>query len=152
LARLDQLGLSLLALAILGHLPRLRLVGNRNERISGLRNALQAENFRRERRRRSLNLTPPIIDHGPHLAVEHTAEKSITTVQGPLLHEYGRHRPASTVELCFNNRPAGEFIGIGLELEDIGLQQKHFEEIGNTLMGLGRDQRKNRIASPVLRY
>ena len=57
-----------LRLAEVRDLPRLGGVGQRLERVAGLRQSAEAEDFDRRRRPRRLQLAPAIVDQCAHLA------------------------------------------------------------------------------------
>ena len=45
--------------------------------------------------------------------------------------------------------PRASLFGIRLQFQNVGLQQKHFEEMRDPLVSLGGNRGKNRVASPV---
>ena len=68
-----------------------------------------------------------IIDHGAHPAVENAADKGIPDLERPLLDQDGRNRPSATIQLGLNDGPAGQLRWVRLKLEDICLEQNHFQ-------------------------
>ena len=62
-------------------------------------------------------------------------------MQRSVLHEHGGDRALALVELCFDHRSDRATRRIGLELENVGLKQNLFEQLGDTGALLGRNLR-----------
>jgi hypothetical protein len=52
-------------------------------------------------------------------------------LQRALLHQNGRDRAAAHVELRLDHRAFGGAVGVGLELQDLGLKRDGFEQLGS---------------------
>ena len=107
------------------------------------------KNLHRERRRRRVDFVAVIVDHRAHLAVKHAADKGVADMQRAFLHQHGRHRTSAAVELGFDDGAARQFFRIGFELQNIGLQLEHFQQMRNAFVGLGRHRREHRVAAPI---
>ena len=62
------------------------------------------------------------------LPLEHRDEH-VTDAQRAALDEHGRERAAALVELGFDHRAFGGAVGVGLQLEDFGLELDRFEQL-----------------------
>ena len=62
-------------LAVLGDLARLFAIGHHHELIARLRQAFQAEDLDRGRRRRGFEHAAAIVEHGAHLAEDVADDK-----------------------------------------------------------------------------
>src|SRR5690606_22970617 len=118
-----------LALAIFRDLARLRLVGNHREAVASLRGSLQAEELDRHRRTGFLDLAALVVDQRAHAAPFVAGDQNVALAQGAGLDEHGRHRTASAVELGLDDHAFGGTVRIGLQLEQLGLQQDRLEEL-----------------------
>ena len=62
------------------------------------------------------------VEHGTHAAVGHAGDNGVTHVERAARHEHRSHRAAAAIELGLEDVARGEGVGVGLELEDIGLE------------------------------
>ena len=102
------------ALAIGRDLPRLRRVGQRLERIAGLRQARQAEHLDRRRRRRHLDRPAAVVDERAHAADNRAGDEGVADAQRAVLDEDRRHRAAAAIELRLEDRARGIPLRVGL--------------------------------------
>ena len=91
-----------------------------------------------------------MIEHRAHAAVGHAADERIALTQRAFLDQHGRDRTASAIEFRFDHRAARRTIGVGLELEHVGLQQDHLEQLVDTVAAPRRDRHRDRVAAVVL--
>ena len=76
----------------------------------------------------SVNLAALVVDHRPDLARRGAGHEHIADAQRAALDEHGRERAAALVELGFDHRAFGRALGVGLELEDFGLELDRLEQ------------------------
>ena len=74
------------------------------------------------------------------------------TLQRAALDEHGGDRTAALVELGLDDDTAGGGVGVGLELEDVGLEQDHLEQVVDVQALLRRDVDEDVGAAPLLRH
>ena len=63
------------------------------------------------------------------LAARCAGDEHVADAQRAALDEHGRERAAALVELGFDDRAFGGAVGVGLELEDFGLELDRFEQL-----------------------
>ena len=105
-----------LALPIHRDLARLRRVGERLERIAGLRQAAETEDLHRRGRGGVLELPAAVVDQRANLADDRSGDQRVADVERAVLDEDRGDRPASLIELRFEHGARGVALGIGLEL------------------------------------
>ena len=126
------------ALAIIGDFAGARLVLDDRERIAGRRNRRQAEHFDREGRTGFLHLPALVVDHRADLAARCARDEHVADAKRAALDQHGRKRAAALVELGLDDRAFGGAVGIGLQLEDFGLQLDRLEKLVEVgLLGRG---------------
>ena len=79
-----------------------------------------------------------VVDQSPDPAPLGAGNKDIADAQGAALDQHRGHRTATGLDLRLDDHALGEAIGIGLEIEDLGLQEDCFHqplEIGALLGG-----------------
>ena len=99
------------------------------EAVAGLRRALQAEDLDRRRRAGFLELLAAIVDEGAHAAPLVAGDDDVADHQRAGLDQHGGDRAAALVELGLDDDAFGRAVGIGLEVENFGLQQDGFEQL-----------------------
>ena len=145
-----QLALALLGLAEFGDLPRLGFLGHDHERSAGLGYAGESEYFHRCGRRRLGHALAVVIEHRAHASIGDATDERIALAQRAFLDQHGRDRTASAIEFRFDHRAARRTIRVGLELEHVGLQQQHLEQLVDTYAGARGDGHYDRVAAVVL--
>src|SRR5690606_24294350 len=117
LARLTGNGLlTRLALAILRDLAGTRLGIHHGELVASLRRALKAQNLCRSGRAGLLDLFGAIVDERAHPAPLIAGDEDVARFQRAVLHQHGRDRAATLVELGFDDDTLGGAVRIGLEV------------------------------------
>ena len=71
-------------------------------------------------------------------------------MQGTAGHEHRGNRAAALVELGLEDVTGGKGIGVGLELEHVGLEQHGLEQVVDTDLLLGRDVDEHVLSAPLL--
>ena len=92
---------------------------------------------------RSLNIARTRPDCEPTT----TASPSLSV---PAWIEGGGHRTAAAVEPAFHDDPARGAVRVGLELEDLGLERGHLEELRDAVAALRRGVHEDGLPAPVL--
>ena len=128
-----------LRLAEVRDLPRLGGVGQRLERVAGLRQAAEAEHFDRRRRSGGLDLAAAVVDERAHLADDRAGDERVADAQRAVLDEDRRDRAAALVELRFEHGARRVALRIRLELAELGDEQDHLEQRLEVLLLLRRD-------------
>ncbi len=72
------------------------------------------------------------------------------SAQRPLLDQDGRDRTAGAIEARLDHVPLAGAVRVGLELQHLGLQRQHLEQLVDALLGLGRDVDVDGLAAPLL--
>lgn len=90
------------------------------------------------------------IEHGADAAVGKTGDQRIAHVQGTAGHQHGSDRTAALVELSLEDVTGGKGVGVGLELEHVGLEQHGLEQVVDTDLLLGRDVDEHVLSAPLL--
>ena len=71
-------------------------------------------------------------------------------MQGSLLYQHGSNRALALVKLCLDNQTSRPAVRVGLQLQNLRCQQNHFQQVIDTLMGMGGYRAENGAAAPVL--
>ena len=66
-------------------------------------------------------------------------DDDVADTQRAALHQHGRDRTAAAIELGFDHGAFGRTLGVGLEVEDFGLQRDHLEQLVEIGLVLGGD-------------
>ena len=90
-----------------------------------------------------------VIEHGANFAINRTAHEDVPDMQGAILDEHGRHRPAAFVHTRLKNRSARSGLGIGLQFAKIADQENHFKQARNVLLRARGDLDHYGVAAPV---
>ena len=138
------------ALAIARDFAGARFVLDDRERIAGRRHRRQAEHLDRNRRPGFLHLAAVVVDQRANLAARRARDEHVADAKRAALDEHGRKRAAALVELGLDHRAFGGAVGVGLELEDFGLELDRFEQLVEVGLLLGRDFDVLDVAAHVL--
>src|SRR6056297_1290693 len=118
-----------LALTIVGDLARLGLAVDDVQHVAGLGRALQAQHLDR---RRGAGLVDPlalVVDQRAHPAPLLADDEDVAALQRAPLHQHRRHRAAARVQLRLDHGALGGAAGVGLQLQDLGLQRDGLEQL-----------------------
>ena len=80
------------------------------------------------------------------------ADKGVAILQGAVLDEHGAQRAAALVQLGLHDVPARGLGRVGLELQHLGLEHDHFEQLVQADALLGRDIGEDGGAAPFFRH
>ena len=120
--------LALLAGAIIGDLAGAAFVLHHRQTVAGVRRAGETEHLDRCRGAGAVDRFAGVGDERAHAAPFGAGDHEIADAQRAALDQHGRYRPAAAVELGFDHGAFGRTVGIGLEVENFGLQRDHFQE------------------------
>ena len=90
------------------------------------------------------------VEHGTDAAIGEAGDQRVAHAQGTAGHEHGSDRAAALVELSLEDVARSERIGVGLELENVGLEQDGLEQVVDTDLLLGRDVDEHVLSAPLL--
>ena len=140
-----------LKLTLLGQFARGLFVLDDAEFQTRLRHAIQAEHFDRDGRSGFLEPLAFFVNQGAHFAVKFAAQGHIADVQCAFAHEHRRSRAAG-FHAGFDDVALGPAIRIGLQLQQIGLEQNHFQQFVYALFCLRGNIHKNCFTAPIIRH
>ena len=135
-----------------GNLPRFESILNHLDTIARLGNILQPQDFHRSRRRSFQHRAPMVIKQGAYLAVNRAHNERVADSQGAILDQHRRHGAAPAVQFGFQNRPAGQALGVGLQSLHFGDEQNHFQQQVEVLALLGRNLHRHGLPAPFFRH
>jgi len=90
------------------------------------------------------------VGHGADVSVREAGDEGVTHAEGTAVHENGGHGTATAIELGLEHVPRGEGVGIGLELEDVGLEKHGLEQLVDADLLLCGDVDEHVLATPLL--
>ena len=125
--------LALLAGAVIGDLAGARLVLDDGEAVAGLRRAVEAEHLDRHRRAGLLDAGARVVDQRADAAPFGAGHDDVADAQRAALDQHGRDRTAAAIELGLDHGAFGRAVGIGLEVEQFGLQRDRLEQLVEVL-------------------
>ena len=137
-------------LAVAGDLARLGLVVDDVEDVARLGRAAEAEHLDRDRRPGLLHALALVVEERAHPAPLLADDEDVAALQRALLHQHRRHRAAADVELGLDHRALGLAVGVGLEVEHLGLQRDVLEQRVEPLAGQRRDLDVEHLAAHLL--
>ena len=85
------------------------------------------------------------------LAVVLAADDDVADAQRAFAHQHRRGRAAG-FEAGFDDVALGAAVGIGLQLQQVGLEQNHFDQLVHALLGQRGNIHENRVAAPIVRH
>jgi hypothetical protein len=129
LAGAAALGLAVETLAALRDLARGVGVGDHDHLVAGHRHAGEAEHLHGDRRAGRLDRLAALVEQRAHATGVHAADEVVAHAQRAVLHEHGGHGALARVELGLDDRAGGGAVGVGLEVEDLGLQEDLLEQV-----------------------
>ena len=126
-------------LAVFGDLAGLALGLDDVEHVARLGRAVEAQNLDRHGRAGLFDTLAAVVDERADLAVLLAHHEDVALAQRAFLDEHGRDGAAAHVELRLDHGALGGAVGVGLELEDLGLNRDRLQEIVEPLTGNRRD-------------
>ena len=97
--------------------------------IARLRRARESKHFDRRRRSSRLEGLALVIDQRPDAAPVRAGDNQCAHSQRAPLHEHRRHRSAAAIQSRFDDRAFGAPVGVGDEIEKLGLQRNRLEQL-----------------------
>src|SRR5690606_36029361 len=146
-----ELDLAELALTEQCNFAGLLLVGHHHHLVTGIRRAVQAEDFDRNRRTGLLDGLAVLVEHGTHAAVVDADQNHVALTQGTVLNQHGSHRTTALVQTGLDHDTTTRGGRGGLQLENLGLQQNGFEQLVDAGTGFGRNRDEGSVAAPLFR-
>jgi hypothetical protein len=120
--------------AFLGEIAGGAFVVHDAEFLTGIRDPVQAEDLHGDGRRGFLEALALFVDERAGLAVILAADDDIAETQRAFAHEHGGHRTAG-FDAGFDDIALGIAVGVRLQLQQVGLEQNHFEQLVHALLG-----------------
>ena len=114
------------------------------------RRLVEAEDLDRRARPGLLDALAVVVVQRLDLAPGVAGDHGVADVQRAALDEHRGDRAAADVEPRLDDHAAGRRVRVGLQLEHVGLQQQHLEQLVEVLLGLRRDVDEHRLAAPLL--
>src|ERR1039457_3708706 len=142
--------LALLERAELRDLARLAFVLDDLERIARVRDVLEAHDLDRRCRRRLGDARGVVVEHRAHAAYGRAGEEDVADVKRALLHEHRRERALAGLAARLEHDAPGGPRRHGLQLEEIGLEQDHLEELVDSDFLLRGDLAGHDVAAEFL--
>ncbi len=90
-----------------------------------------------------------LADQGADFAPEGAANDHVAHAQRAFAHQHRGGRAAG-FEARFDDVAFGAAVGVGLEFQQVGLKQNHFQQLVHPLLGQGRNIDENRLAAPFV--
>ena len=118
---------------------RARLAFHDREPIARFRRAGEAEHLDRHRGTGLRNVLSLIVDQRPHASPFAAGDHDVAHAQGAPLHQNGRDRAAAAVEFRLDHRAFRRAVGVGLEIEQFGLQPDRFQQLAEIGLLRGRN-------------
>jgi hypothetical protein len=97
--------------------------------LTGRRRLVEADDFDGLSRTSRLKLDAVLVEHDAHLAPGIASHNCIALLKGAALNEHGCDGAAANVKTRLDDRTGGRRVGIGRELEHVGLQKQHLEQL-----------------------
>src|SRR6059036_1644700 len=145
---------SVIRVAVLAHrrdLPGLALVGHRHEDIARRGNAAEPLDLDRVGRASALDLLAARVDQRADSARVCADDDRVSLLQGAVLDQHGRDGASPAVQPALDDHAPGCTVRVGFELQDLGLERGHLEELVDARPLLRRRRDVDRLAPPLLR-
>ena len=131
--------LALHADAVGGELAGAGLVLDHGEGLAGIGRAVEAEDLHRHRRTGFGDLLVALVEQRADPAPVVAGHDDVAALQGAALDQHGGDGAAAAVELGLDHHAVGGAVGVGLQVEDLGLQQDGFDQVVEAGLLLGGD-------------
>ena len=123
------------------------LVGDDVEDLARVGHAVEAQHLDRRRRAGLGDRLALVVQHGADLPRVLAGDDQVADAQRAFLDQDGRDGAARAIEPRLDDVALGRLVRVGLQLEHLGLQGQHLEQLVDALLGLGRHVRR-RWSSP----
>ena len=118
-----------LALAVLGDLARPLLAVDHGQQVAGLRHAVQAQDLDRRRRPGRLDRLAAIVEQRAGTAPLGTGDDEVADLERAALHQHRGDHAAAAVELGLDDRAVRLAVGVGPQVEQLGLQLDRLDQL-----------------------
>ena len=145
-----RLLLSPLTLSIFGDFTRARFALDHGDAIARVRRAGESEHLDWRRRPRRLEGLALVIDQRPDAAPVRAGDDQRADPERAPLHENRRYRSPTAVESGFDDRAFRAAVGVGDEIEQLGLQRDRLEQLVEIDILGRRNLDRERIAAERL--
>ena len=133
----------------LGERARVLLVLYYAEFQAGFRHSIQCEHLHRNGWPRFLKPFSFLVYQRADFAPVLSADNHVADMQRSFANQHGGRRP-SRFEAGLDHVAFGKAVGVGFELQDLGLEHDHFEQLVDALLRERRNVHKNCAAAPLL--
>ena len=137
-------------LALVGDFAGRAVVVHHVEGVAGLRGSVQTQHLHGGRGTRFEHLFAVLVEHRLHAARVNAREHHVAYAQGSVLHEDGSHVAAALVERRLDHGTRGLAVGVGLQVEHLGLEQHLLQQLVEVQTLLGRNVLALVFAAPLL--
>ena len=142
--------LTLQLLALVGDIARLLLSVYHVELVAGRRRAVETEHDGRLCRLHVVDALVTLVEQRLDTAPRCTREHDVANVERAVAHENGRHVTAALVERRLDDGTRGLAVGVGLQVEHVGLKQHFLHEVVHANALLGADLLALVLTAPLL--
>ncbi len=142
--------LALQLLTLVSNLACLLLGRQYVELVTGLRRTVETEDRTRLTRANLLDALAALVEHGLDTTVVGAGQHDVAHMERTVLDEQRSYVAASLVERGLDDRTLGATLGIGLEVEHLGLQEHFLQQLVNAVTLLSRDLLALVLTAPVL--
>ena len=118
-----------LAFAIFGDFSRARFGFDHGDAIARLRRAGESEHLDRRRWLSRLEGLALVVDQRPDAAPMRSGDDQRADLEGASLHQHRRHGSAAAIESRLDDRAFRAAVGVGDEIEQLGLQRDRLEQL-----------------------
>jgi len=91
-----------------------------------------------------------IVEHGAHLSMNRAGDERMADSERAALHEDRGDRPARAIEPGLQDHAGRQGRRIGLQVQHVGGQEDHLQQIVDTGFLLGGDLHRHNVTTPVL--
>ena len=143
-------GVLLRLTALLHQLTGHTLVGDGVELVARRGHVGKAGDLHRHGGAGGLDGASFVVGHNTDTADGGTGDDDIALLQRAVLHQQRRHGTPGLIQPRFDHHALGAAVGVGLQLQHLGGEDDHFQQIVQTLTGLGGDGADDGLAAPLL--
>ncbi len=140
-------GKALAQRALLGQLSGVSLVLEHAELVAGNRNAAQAQDLNRIGRSGRIHVGAARIYQGANATIGRSGHQRVAWLERAALDEDGSHRTAALVKVRLDNETGRKRVGVGAQLQHIGLKQDGFQQVVD-MKALFTDTSTNMLVPP----
>ena len=136
--------------ALLGQLAGIALVLEHAELVAGGGHRVQAQDLHRVGGLRLGDVLAARVHQSAHAAVGRAGHHDVAGVQGAALDEHRGHGAPALVQVRLDDEAGGRSVGVGLQLQHVGLQDDGLQQVVDVQLLLGRHLDEHVGAAPLL--